>query len=138
MDAGCFLSFSSGKEFWFSKAAVVGSSWYKFTPILTCYNGQAPPSGEALQRGFSFGGGKFYQNASPFRCGEYATQSPQASISIFRMVNFRSHLDQQMIHHSPNPAHHQLLFQLLFLHKQVFPPNLEFQECPRILVPPQR
>jgi len=25
MDAGCFPSFSSGKEFWFSKAVVVGS-----------------------------------------------------------------------------------------------------------------
>ena len=138
MDAGCFSSFSLGKEFWFSKAAVVGSSWYKFTPILTCCNEQAPPSGEALQRGFSFGGGKFYQNASPFRCGKYATQFPQASTSIFRMVNFRSHLDQQMIQHNPN--HLVLLLHCLchFLSTQVFLPNLEFQECPKILVPPQK
>ena len=124
------LSLSSGKEFWFSKAVVIGSSWYEFTPILTCYNGQAPPSGEALQRGFSFGGGKFYQNASPFRCGEYAIQS--------EVVNIKIHLDQLHFLHTPNPAHHQLLFQLLFLHKQVFPPNLVFQEYPRILVPPQK
>ena len=67
MDAGCFSSFSSGKEFWFSKAVVFGSCGTHSHPPSLAITGK----GRQVMRHSTalFGeGNSFIRTAQSFRC----------------------------------------------------------------------
>jgi len=72
MGAGCFLSFSSGKEFWFSKAVVVESRGTHSRPFSLAITGK----GRQVMRHSTalcfFGENYGIRMAQSFRCGEYA------------------------------------------------------------------
>jgi len=83
MKAGCFSSLSSGKEFWFSRAAVVGSHGTHSCPSSLAITGK----GRQVMRHSTalcfFEENYRIRTAQSFRCGEYATQSIHVSTEIY-------------------------------------------------------
>ena len=83
MDAGCFPSLSSGKEFWFSKAVVVGFRGTNSRLASLAITGK----GRQVMRHSTalcfFGENYGIRMAQSFRCGEYAIDASKCQQYIF-------------------------------------------------------
>ena len=120
MDAGCFLSLSSGKEFWFSKAAVVGS----------CGTHSHPPSlviTDKPRRVVKHYSGAFLLEEESFTRMLHHSDMEKVS-KIQNASSIKIHRHHNLFHHIPIHRF-QFALQNCVCCEPIGFPNLEFQGC---------